>query len=1371
MKKLICVPLLFAVAAMATETENHGIRILPPPGTVKVDGKAEDWDLSGGIFACSSVETLRDHYGVWFHAMYDAKYLYTLTRWNDPSPLNNPRSSKGDYGFAGDCLQVRFITNYEKGEKEKVSHWTCWRDVEKIDTMDVAYGRKFKSGKIRNAIEKGALMAFQVRADGKGYNQEMAIPWSLIVSDGTPLKADDELRIAIEPNYTAGPIGRISVKGIFLPGVKPDRVFTFRSYNAWGKGVLQSKGNVKPQDLRLADSRTFKVTMEKGEPTIDWTGLIESDDPKGFKKINFETPGDGYVSLNIYDANGKVVRQLLNWAFRTRGKHEVLWDGLTTPYVRKPGSPVEAGKYTWKAIWHPGIGMRLRGFACNAGRAPWDIGRNSNWGGDHGYPSAVTTDGERIFLGWSGAEAGKALVTCDLDANVLWRHSRGGMGGAGLLGVDGGVLYASDHNRLIFCVNAVKGGFTNWEGKPVADLPITDIWPDRKGMPQWIDGLDASDGKVYITCASARFKEADVKDWKKVLTMVFDKEGLGAQIHPQVHTHWTGRMARRWKNKIPDDWQKKCKKPGHHVPGFMENVTRIFNKMLNSDNLSPEAKKLTGDARQQANRKAIEAAFPGCFIPMRTNFLAVLDGRTGKLEKFIDIPMPRRLCAVNKDLVYVVAGNGTQIAAVNPSSGSVKTIVNGLSRAVGVTADAEGRILVSVHEPDHQIKIFTKDGNPAGEIGVRGGRGGAGVWNPNGVRKPAGMVVDKLSRLWVTEATTCPKRISVWDLKTGKLVKELFGPTHYGASGGAILPEDPNIMLGEGCEWKLDPKTGRATCTGVMRERTDRFARFCRGKNGKTYVITTNDSHAPQVLDIFERLGEGHYKQRARISSIKAGKKAHTEFWSDANDDARAQPNEVTKVDGYLNSAGFLRWSIFAADDLTIYGVIDKNPVRIPVAEFTACHAPKFATDKTTPIPAQGLPSLDQRLLLQWGKGWLHCHDLKKNEEVWSYPNPFSGVHGSHRAPPPKAGLLRGAFGIIGTATLPRPLGTIWALNSNVGEWHVLTEDGFYLTRLFEGDPFKQKFPDDAVPGAVMDTSPPGLGAEDFGGSMVQGKDGKVYIQAGKTGLWNIEVVGLEEVKAIKGGGLTIEKKELALARKFRDEQLQAAVGVGSYSIKRKTIAFTGNLGRDFQGTNQVRFAKQKTTGVTAAAAWDEMNLYLGWQVKDPSPWVNGADAPIYMYARGDTVDFQLGTDAQAKKGRADPQLGDLRLSIGDFKGKPTAVIYRKVAKVKKPQTFSSGVIAAYKMDSVVVLEAVNIKVMKQRNGYTVEAAIPLKALGFSPKAGLTLKGDFGVTHGDQSGGDTQLRTHWNNQQTGLVSDEVFELKVAPKNWGLLTFQ
>jgi len=71
----------------------------------------------------------------------------------------------------------------------------------------------------------------------------------------------------------------------------------------------------------------------------------------------------------------------------------------------------------------------------------------------------------------------------------------------------------------------------------------------------------------------------------------------------------------------------------------------------------------------------------------------------------------------------------------------------------------------------------------------------------------------------------------------------------------------------------------------------------------------------------------------------------------------------------------------------------------------------------------------------------------------------------------------------------------------------------------------------------------------------------------------------------------------------------------------------------------------------------------------------------------------------------------------------------------------------------------------------TLRDADTRAALGLKITDGRALRGDFGATHGDKSGKDTRLRTHWNNQHTGIVDDEVFELMMEPKNWGVLTFQ
>ncbi len=118
-------------------------------------------------------------------------------------------------------------------------------------------------------------------------------------------------------------------------------------------------------------------------------------------------------------------------------------------------------------------------------------------------------------------------------------------------------------------------------------------------------------------------------------------------------------------------------------------------------------------------------------------------------------------------------------------------------------------------------------------------------------------------------------------------------------------------------------------------------------------------------------------------------------------------------------------------------------------------------------------------------------------------------------------------------------------------------------------------------------------------------------------------------------------------------------------------------------------------------------------------------------------------------------------------------MLYRTVSDEKKLRSFTSGVIAHYSMDYVDVIPDAQIKVTPRpdKKGYTVEATIPWSALKFTPVAGLKYQGDFGVTYGNESGSRTRLRVYWSNQETGLVDDAVFELKLVPRNWGTVVFQ
>ncbi|HUS58695.1 MAG TPA: hypothetical protein VM141_08595, partial [Planctomycetota bacterium] len=1084
----------------------------------------------------------------------------------------------------------------------------------------------------------------------------------------------------------------------------------------------------------------------------------------------------------IKDADGTTVRQLVTGEFLKKGKHEIPWDGLTNPFWKTPGKPVAPGTYTWHAIWHKGASLKFRGWAYHGSSDPWDASPTTYWGGDHALAISCHNDGERVYLGWAGSEAGKALIATDLDGNVQWAAGQH-FNACILIGSDAGVVYYVDAGTLKR-VNAKDGKPVNWPGRDTADIPIGSLWGDEKGLPSqltwmWADGFAVRDGKMYLAFSSWDWARGDVIDWRAFLTKVKADERVGKIIWDKIDGRCKD-IITRW---LAGDQAENdaFKAPNYYTPDVRDVVVGVLQSLLSEKSFVDGGDKLSREKLAEASRRLVEQTFGDCLAKKQTNLVAVVDIQTQKLLKKLTVDVPGKMVPAKGNTLVMFKGRDSVIS-LNTESGEISPIITGLKNPSALALDDAGSIYVSLGDPVHYIEVYSPDGKLTRTIGKKGGRPRVGVWDPNGIWGATGLTIDPKGKLWVAECDIYPKRFSVWDAKTGKFIAEYLGPTHYGASGGTVNPRDPDLLVGEGCEFRIDPKTGQSKLLGIItQEIHNGCVRFCEGSNGKQYLAGSFSGRVwgagePPQINIYERLGEGDWAHRGEIRA-QNGK---THFWADVNGDQIEQPDEVATMPVQFGMGGYLSLSMNMNTDLTFYGTGPQGKcTQVKVTSFTKCGAPKYdiAGAKELPTPALGAPlsSPDNSMIASCEESIFRCYDTATGKLRWSYPSTYSGVHGSHGAPGPFTGLIRGAFGYVGNAKLPKPLGNVWAINTNVGEWHMLNEDGHYVTRIFQPDGQKWRFPEKALPGVDVTDIPPGLGGEDFGGSLIQAKDGKIYLQAGKVALWAIELTGLETAKEIKGGKIKVSEKQTFEAQLIRGQLAQVAVGAKSVKIKRMTQKLTGNIDADFHGAEHLRFKKQDNAEVKCAAAYDNQNLYLCWEVQDATPWVNGADQVEYMYTKGDTVDFQLGTDPKADRGRGDAAAGDLRISIGNFKrgdaAAPAVVIYRPLHAEKKPMKLSSGVVKNYTLDSVVETKDVQVVVKTRDKGYLIEAAVPLSTLGVKSLAGLKLRGDFGATHSDAGGQETAQRTHWSNQATGIVNDEVFELKLEPRNWGELVFE
>jgi hypothetical protein len=334
---------------------------------------------------------------------------------------------------------------------------------------------------------------------------------------------------------------------------------------------------------------------------------------------------------------------------------------------------------------------------------------------------------------------------------------------------------------------------------------------------------------------------------------------------------------------------------------------------------------------------------------------------------------------------------------------------------------------------------------------------------------------------------------------------------------------------------------------------------------------------------------------------------------------------------------------------------------------------------------------------------------------------------------------MQGTLGILGIAPFDDRADVIF-LNGNHGRCFLLTTDGLYLDEVFSDvrvSYLKNEYR---------------LGGEIFGGMFGRSElDGKYYIQIGHGPYRIYELGGIGEAKRMSGE-LVVSKEQIVAAERRNQRQL-------ADRRSEKKFGIPGTLSWDQNG----KFKAELT------AAIEGEHLRLIWRVQDASPWVNHGRDWTTLFATGDTVDLQIGVDASANPKRRGPVVGDKRLMIAPYEGKPIAVLYEhRKPGGRNPIEFTSPW-RGEKVDDVRQLPDAQIEVKASARDYTVDARIPLASLGLSI-TGQSLRADFGVTFGDADGTETQLRSYWANPATMLVDDIPGEIMLHPNLWGEVRF-
>ena len=595
------------------------------------------------------------------------------------------------------------------------------------------------------------------------------------------------MTLTVEPNFTIGGRGPADAQG-HLQGRRHARP----RVHLHGQPLLghrprwSDKGKVAPRPVRLADAREFPVRMaeRRAGGRLDRAG--QDAGAQGLQADRASPcPRTATSRCRSSTPTARWSASSSTASSATKGPHEVKWDGLTTHELAHAGRAGAAGHLHLAGDLAQGdrpasarLGLQRRQRAV--GQRP----ARRTGAAITACRSPAPPTGDQVYLGWSGAEAGKALLACDLQGNVLWKNSRQGMAGAEFVGrrrqpgLCGQLGTGAARTTSIAC-SADTGAYAEWRGG-TPDLFLKDILPDVAQQAQPHRRAGRRRRQAVPQPASRRdFAASTCRDWRSLLKKLKAGEGLARPSWKQAGRgeHDSGR--RRWLDgNQPEDEalrRRTTTRPTCATPSL---------EALNG---------LLADKSLPAGRQPL-ARRPGRW---RT---------AGRWKR----PTPARWSSSSTELVAVVdaedpeaAPRLARAAAAPPLRGRRQAGLRGLRterrcwrsiRPAGTHADGHQRpaqrhrrgrrqardsIYVAVREPENQVKVFSA------------GRQAAARDRPARRAPPAGPLAARRHGLCRRASPWTPRASSGWPRptcarsgsasgtrKTGQFVKEFFGPTH-----------------------------------------------------------------------------------------------------------------------------------------------------------------------------------------------------------------------------------------------------------------------------------------------------------------------------------------------------------------------------------------------------------------------------------------------------------------------------------------------------------------------------------------------------------------------------------------------------------------
>lgn len=698
---------------------------------------------------------------------------------------------------------------------------------------------------------------------------------------------------------------------------------------------------------------------------------------------------------------------------------------------------------------------------------------------------------------------------------------------------------------------------------------------------------------------------------------------------------------------------------------------------------------------------------------------------------------------------------------------------------------------IKIFDATHR-KLVRSIGTPDGNM--------LGPWDPAHFDAPSFMTLDANGKIWVTEQSYQPKRVSRWT-RDGAFEKEFLGPTNYGG-GGYMDPGDHTVVNHLGMKfkinyatrtWKMESRYNAMNSRGAFSP--DRILRA----QGHRYMIGDHSAvlsqfndHGPTMQICEEKDGiaipmvaaglvgglfayEKSDELREALGAVDPDKNSF--LWSDKNRDGKIQKDEVAIVSGPK-----FRNSTCVGDDLSL----NFNGWRVRPIEIRADGLPLYDINSVEAVPEMS----DSAMVTEGGESFVLANKFldRTGKIAWTYLDQWSGVGRSNATPfgftqrPP--GVLAGTISPLGHFKADAE--DFFCVNGNHGDYFAFTRDGLLAASILGGPAgYGRRFfsSPDCEPGKT-DLSDLRATVENFRGHICAAEDGNIYAIVGKNHVTVIRVDGLAAMRRVSGKfevkASDIQATTAWSAEATRIARTLLAPKIFTVAFRARKPKIDGDITTDWPRTQPMEIHKGAVVqgvaheSTVASLSFDTENLYIAARAVDDSPMVNSGQDWKKLFQQGDGFDLHLGLDPAADPKRTAPVPGDIRVVITIMNGTPTAVLYRY--KVKSPSLGGEPVkftspVGETEIDEVVMLKDCLIEFRRSPKSWVLEAAIPWKSLGTkAPESRVVLRGDVGVLVSDPDGISTVTRMYWANRSVVVMSDLPSEARVIPSLWGELRF-